>query len=97
MNFMNTFVLIVQYGSRPQQKIVYDENFKIFTLPSTPKGTAKVQPSRGIKINYIQYWSVDNSFIRPDVEGTDVAVRYDPFDMGTDECLCQGTVGTLYF
>ena len=77
-------------GSRPQQKIVYDENFKIFTLPSTPKGTAKVQPSRGIKINYIQYWSVDNSFIRPDVEGTDVAVRYDPFDMGTAYAYVKG-------
>jgi transposase InsO family protein len=28
-------------GSRPQQQITYDENFKIFTLPFTPKGTAK--------------------------------------------------------
>jgi len=70
-------------GSRSHKKILYDQNFKIFTLPSTPKGTAKIQPSRGVKINYLYYWSVDDSFINPEVEGTNVPVRYDPFDMGT--------------
>ena len=84
-------------GSRPHKKILYDQNLKIFTLPSTPKGTAKVQPSRGVKINYLYYWSVDDSFINPEVEGTNVPVRYDPFDMGTDECLCQRTMGALHF
>jgi len=77
-------------GSRPQQKIVYDQNFKNFTLPSTPKGTAKVQPSRGVKINYLYYWSMDDSFINPEIEGTDVPVRYDPFDMGTAYAYVKG-------
>ncbi|MGJ5674152.1 MAG: TnsA endonuclease N-terminal domain-containing protein [Nostochopsis sp.] len=77
-------------GSRPHKKIVYDQNFKIFTLPSTPKGTAKVQPSRGVKINYLYYWAVDDSFINPEVEGTNVPVRYDPFDMGTAYAYVQG-------
>lgn len=77
-------------GSRPQQQIAYDENFKIFTLPSTPKGTAKVQPSRGVKINYLYYWSTDDSFLRPEIEGTNVPIRYDPFDMGTAYAYVKG-------
>jgi len=74
---------LTQSGFRPQREICYDQNFKIFTLPSTPKGTAKVQPSRGVKINYLYYWSTDDSFLRPEVEGCNVPIRYDPFDMGT--------------
>lgn len=77
-------------GSRPQQQIIYDDNFKIFTLPSTPKGTAKVQPSRGVKINYIYYWSTDDSFLRPEIEGTIVPIRYAPFDMGTAYAYVKG-------
>lgn len=52
-------------------------------MPSTSKGTAKVQPSRGVKINYLYYWSTDDSFLRPEIEGTNVPIRYDPFDVGT--------------
>ena len=77
-------------GSRPQLQIAYDENFKIFTLPSTTKGTAKVQTRRGVKINYLYYWSTDDSFIRPEVEGTNVPIRYDPFDMGTAYACVKG-------
>ncbi len=77
-------------GSRPQLQITYDENFRIFTLPSTPKGTAKVQPSRGVKINYLYYWSMDDSFLRPEIEGTHVPIRYDPFDMGTAYAYVKG-------
>ncbi|ACC84996.1 Mu transposase C-terminal domain-containing protein [Nostoc punctiforme] len=77
-------------GYRPQKQIIYDDNFKIFTLPSTPKGTAKVQPSRGVKINYLYYWSIDDSFIRPEIEGTNVPIRYDPFDMGTAYAYVKG-------
>ncbi|MBU7587306.1 MAG: DDE-type integrase/transposase/recombinase [Nostoc sp. TH1S01] len=77
-------------GYRPHKQIVYDDNFKIFTLPSTPKGTAKVQPSRGVKINYLYYWSIDDSFLRPEIEGTNVPIRYDPFDMGTAYAYVKG-------
>ena len=77
-------------GSRPHSQILYEQNFKIFILPSTPKGTAKVQPSRGVKINYLYYWSVDDSFLNPEVEGTNVPVRYDPFDMGTAYAYVKG-------
>ena len=77
-------------GARQMQEIVYDENFKIFTLPSTPKGTAKVQPSRGIKINYLYYWSMDEEFLSPEIEGTNVPIRYDPFDLGTAYAHVKG-------
>jgi putative transposase len=68
-------------GNRNHRLIVYDENFKILTLPTTTSGKAKVQPGQGVKINYIYYWS--NGFRNPGVEQTLVPVRYDPFDIGT--------------
>ena len=70
---------IANTGSRPHQAIKYDEQFKILTMPSTKKGTAKVQPSKGVRINRIDYWS-DEFYT---VENQDVPIRYDPFDYGT--------------
>jgi putative transposase len=67
-------------GLREQRMISYDEDFLITTLPTTPKGIAKVVPGRGVKVNQIHYWS--DRFRNPAVEGTHVAVRYDPFDAG---------------
>ena len=75
---------LLQSGSRPHQRIKYDDQFIILTLPSTLKGTAKVQPVSGIRINYLDYWSVETSYFRQtDVEGKQVPVRYDPFDWAT--------------
>jgi hypothetical protein len=51
------------------------------TLPTTPKGTAKVQPGRGVKVRGVYYWC--NEFRAPEIEGKPVPVRYDPFDAGT--------------
>lgn len=67
-------------GLRAQRMIAYDEGFLVATLPTTPKGVAKVVPGRGIKVNRIYYWS--DRFRDPAVEGVKVAVRYDPFDAG---------------
>ncbi len=52
----------------------------MLTLPTTQKGSAKLRPGRGIKVNYLYYWS--DAFLDPDAEGTQVPVRYDPFDAG---------------
>jgi putative transposase len=72
---------LLNSGSRPHQRIQYDEQFRILTLPSTSKGTAKVQPVTGVRINYLDYWSVETSkFRQASVEGKEVPVRYDPFD-----------------
>ena len=77
----NTFVEgIVRTGKRPRRYIPYDEDFLMWTLPTTPMGTAKMIAGRGIKIHHIYYWS--DSFRNPDLEGTRVPVRYDPFEVG---------------
>lgn len=68
-------------GLRAQRTIPYDADFLIATLPTTPKGTARVVAGRGMKVNQIHYWS--DRFRNPAVEGTSVPVRYDPFDVGT--------------
>jgi putative transposase len=65
-------------GERKQTYINYDANFEILALPTTTKGTAKVQPGNGIKINKVYYNSYE--LLDPSVEGKQVPVRFDPFD-----------------
>lgn len=68
--------------------IHYDDDFRYLSLPSTQKGTAKVEPGRGVKINYVYYNS--KSFAHPKVEETLVHVRYDPFNIGVAYAHVQG-------
>ena len=68
-------------GMRLHRIVPYDQEFHIFTLPTTRKGTAQVSLGRGVKIHYLYYWC--EAFRDPAVENTKVAVRYDPFDAGT--------------
>jgi len=68
-------------GSRTHRGITYDREFYICTLPSTRKGSARVDATRGIKVHYLNYWC--EAFRRPGVAGQSVEVRYDPFDIGT--------------
>lgn len=79
---------MIQGGTRTHRLIPYDENFKILTLPTTSTGKAKVQPSRGVKINSIYYWS--NFFRNPQVENTSVSIRYDPFNIGIAYAFVEG-------
>ena len=72
---------MVQGGQRLQRLIPYDETFRMLTLPTTRKGTAKVMPHLGVKINALCYWS--DALLDPEVGNTQVPVRYDPFDAGT--------------
>ena len=67
-------------GSRLHRLVPYNEEFLMLTLPTTAKGTAKVMPSRGVKINHICYWC--EAFRDPEVQCETVPVRYDPFDAG---------------
>ena len=71
---------LLQTGQRPQRLIPYDEEFLMWTRPTTKKGTAKVTAGRGVKIHYLLYWC--EAFRNPQIEGTQVAVRYDPYDAG---------------
>src|SRR6266702_2372393 len=68
-------------GERMHCSIDYDETFRFFSLPTTPKGSAQVEPGRGVKINYVYYWS--DEFRPATIEHTQIPVRYDPFDIGT--------------
>jgi putative transposase len=70
-------------GLRPQQLIPYDDDFIFFTLPTTRKETAKLVPLRGVKINQLFYWAKGDAFLdHPELEKTQLPVRYDPYDMG---------------
>ncbi|MBC8121491.1 MAG: DDE-type integrase/transposase/recombinase [Gemmatimonadaceae bacterium] len=75
-------------GKREHTLIVYDETFRIFTLPTTNRGTAKVVPNQGCKIQNIYYWCEE--FRDPHIERTQVAVRYDPFDVGSAWAYLKG-------
>ena len=67
-------------GHRSHRYIAANEEFKMLTVPTTNKGTARVIPGRGVKINYIFY--LCEGFRDAAVEGTEVPIRYDPFDVG---------------
>ncbi|MCI0628550.1 MAG: TnsA endonuclease N-terminal domain-containing protein [Acidobacteria bacterium] len=72
---------VARTGLRPSRLIPYDDEFLMLTLPTTPKGTAKVVPGQGVKINYLFYWC--DAFRDPSIERTQVKIRYDPYDAGT--------------
>lgn len=75
-------------GERPHRRIAYDDTFKMLSLPSPPKGTAKVDFRQGVKINNLHYFH--DAFREPGVEGTQVEVRYDPFDAAVAYACVKG-------
>lgn len=75
-------------GSRPERFIPYTLDFILDTYPTTVKGSAKVQPSQGVKINKVYYWS--DAMRDPRVERTSVPVRFDPFDLGVAFAFIRG-------
>ena len=74
-------------GFRLEGIIRYDQDFIMCTMPTTTKGTAKISPGRGVKINHVYYWS--DTFRDPEFEQRQLAVRYDPFDAGTAYAFCR--------
>ena len=79
---------VLKSGPRRHRLMAYDQEFRIFTLPTTAKGTAKVQPNLGVKINHIYYWA--DAFRPSQVEQRQVPVRYDPFDAGLAYAYVKG-------
>jgi putative transposase len=68
-----------RHGERTFKWIDYD-TFVLNALPAPRRGKLrKVHPS-GVKINNIYYWH--DWMYRPDISGSKVAVRYDPFNVG---------------
>lgn len=68
---------IAQSGARMHTLITYDQNFRIVTMPTSDKGTAKIRPNGSFKVNKIDYFAA--SLL--DYVGQDLPVRYDPFDV----------------
>lgn len=66
-------------GMRPMRLIAYDEDFRMSTLPTTTKQTAKVDRVQGVKINGRRYRAPE--FKAAAMHGRQVPVRYDPMDM----------------
>jgi hypothetical protein len=79
---------VMKTGSRAHRQVLYDHEFLVLTLPTTPRGTAKVVPGKGVQINYLYYWS--EFFRDPEVEKALIPVRYDPFDAGTAHVFVKG-------
>jgi putative transposase len=67
-------------GQRTDRLIATDETFRMAILPSTRKGTARVDKrNRGVKINGRFYNAPE--FRAPGVPGSIVAVKFDPADV----------------
>jgi putative transposase len=75
-------------GFRKERLIPYSQDFLMATLPATPRGSGRVTPGRGVKINHIYYWS--SRFQDPALQNQQVSLRYDPFDLGTAFAFVQG-------
>src|SRR6266849_5031322 len=75
-------------GERAHKSIEYDDTFLRATFPTTRKGTAKVEPGVGVRMNYLDYWC--EAMRDPTVEGTQVKVRYDPFDVSVGYAYIDG-------
>ena len=75
-------------GIRSHRLVPYSEDFKMRTLPSTPKGTATVNPNTGMQIHNIRYWH--DGFRNPELSGKSVPVRYDPENCGIAYAFLSG-------
>lgn len=80
---------LTKTGEREQIKIPYADEFLMESSPTTSKGTAKNEQGRGIKIHGIYYSAL--ALRSPDVEGTQVKVRYDPFNIGVAYAYVRNT------
>ncbi len=78
---------LAQSGIRPHRTVAYDEDFRLWTLPTTTRGQARVVPSKGVRLNQVFYWA--SALREPEVEGRLVPVRYDPYDAGIAYALVR--------
>jgi hypothetical protein len=81
-------------GGRLHRLIQYDEAFRLLTLPTTRRGTAKVIPGSGVKINHRYFWT--NAFRNAGVEQERLPVRYDPYDAGQAWVFLHGAWVVCY-
>ena len=75
-------------GERLHRLIPYDDAFIMATLPTTVGGRVLVQPGRGVRVHYLDYWCEEMR--DPTVERTRVPVRFDPFDVSIGYAFIRG-------
>lgn len=78
---------VKEHGFRECRKIAYDETFRLLTMPTTRTPKATVQRSRGIK-RFGMYYNCPE-LLDPKWAGTEVLVRYDPFDLSSVYVFCN--------
>lgn len=66
------------FGMRNHTRVTYDRGFELLCLPTTKSGEAKVDNTRGVLINYLNYWCQE--LRDPLLHDKKVPVRYDPED-----------------
>lgn len=79
---------LVQGGERLHRRIFDDEDFRMLTLPTTARGTARLQRRLGVKLHHIYYWA--DAFLDPELEQTSLPVRFDPYDAGIAYAFVKG-------
>lgn len=80
---------LLQHGQQRHTFIQYNREFVFLTSPTTPKGTAKViRNGNYFVVNYIKYFS--EYLHDASVEGKQVDVRYDPYDVGVAWAYVNG-------
>lgn len=80
---------LAKTGLRANRLIPFTPDLALLCLPSTPKGTARINPTKGVKIGYLYYFHPmmrDHQFA-----DVDVPVRYDPFELSTGFAYIDGT------
>jgi putative transposase len=75
-------------GERLHKHIEYDDTFLKATFPTIRQGKVKVEPGVGVRMNYLDYWC--EAMRDPTVEGTQVKVRYDPFNVSVGYAYIDG-------
>src|SRR5258708_13768405 len=79
------------WGRRGGDLIIFNDDFVYHTLPTTSKGTAKLNPTLGVKIKNIYYCAKDNIFRKNrKLHKKQIPVRYDPFDVGHAYAFVNG-------
>ncbi len=79
---------LAQSGRRLHKRIAYDQAFIMTTLPTTTREMAQVRPNKGVKLNYLYYWT--EAFRDRQLENQKVPVRYDPFNAGIAYAFVHG-------
>ncbi|HEX8162908.1 MAG TPA: Mu transposase C-terminal domain-containing protein [Pyrinomonadaceae bacterium] len=85
---LKAFARSLELTGKRRGRIAYDETFRILTMPTTRKRTAKNVTDKGVKINSIYYWS--DVLRERRIMGRQLHVRYDPFDISVAYVFVRG-------